>query len=758
MIIKRLEIVENACYNNSIIFNWSFLPVFSVDICRLTLYEGNCMDIKKIMALASAAALAAASSGCGSNESKSKAPREQSTLFMDVINASDTTQSTEEQNTGTSASSTTAAASTAPAATKHVSPVEKISAVCSTQFNVDTVIQREDGSNTIKIPLAEFIEEGDEISSFTFVIYPGDGASNIGTFKGGCGISVTEDCSAATDKGWYQSKDFSAATEGAYGEITWDVPQEIRSSISAGGDVMFGYWWGNVTSLRIESAVCTYTRTREVPVDGTVSKDVGATVDHDAADNTVKIPTAGFLPKNAVPEVVEYKISAGGDLKKFTGAFAYESSAGRYQSPDTAVFTGDSSLSLTWFVPDEAKNCVAEDGALVLGYWWSKQQTVKVDSVTVKYSQGDGKAAVTATKPAAEKTTEKAADPGKQPDTKAAEAKSGSFRSAAQIISDIKVGWNLGNTLECYDYKDWTTNAEIAWGNPSTTKDMIKSVKSAGFNAVRIPVTWGEHMNGSTIDESWLGRVKEVVDYAYNEDLFVILNMHHDDYIWFRPNDGDYASCSEKLKSIWTQISSKFGSYGDRLLFEGMNEPRTVGSSAEWNGGTAAERSVINKYEQDFVDTVRKSGGNNAKRTLIVTTYAASAETAALNDAVVPKGDNIAISVHYYAPWKFVNGTDKSFGDSQKNELSAKFKELKSKFSDKGVPVIVGEFGCFAAADESTRSQYYQYYVSEAKKNGIKCFVWDNGNFKGDDSYGLFHRSELSWENGILSGIMNGAK
>lgn len=720
------------------------------------------MDIKRVMAFVSAAALAAVSSGCGSNDKKSKSEREKSTLFMDYINESDVTQTETETQTETvttsSSSATTAPSTTTAAAPKHVSPKEKVSAVCSTQFNVDSVIQRADGSNTIKIPLSDFIEEGDEISSFTFVIYPGDGSSNIGTFKGGCGISVAEDCTAATDKGWYQSPDFSAATEGAYGEITWEVPSEIRSSISAGGDVMFGYWWGNVTSLRIESAVCTYTRTREVPVDGTVSKDVGASVDHDAADNTVKIPTAGFLPKNAVPEVVEYKISAGGDLKKFTGAFAYESSAGRYQSPDTAVFTGDSSLSLTWFVPDEAKNCVAEDGALVLGYWWSKQQTVKVDSVTVKYSQGDGSQTVAATKPAAEKTTEKAADPGKQPDTKAAEAKSGSFRSAAQIISDIKVGWNLGNTLECYDYKDWTTNAEIAWGNPSTTKDMIKSVKSAGFNAIRIPVTWGEHMNGSTIDAAWLNRVKEVVDYAYNEDLFVILNMHHDDYIWFKPNDGDYASCSEKLKSIWTQISDKFGSYGDRLLFEGMNEPRTVGSSAEWSGGTAAERAVINKYEQDFVDTVRKSGGNNAKRTLVVTTYAASAESAAINDAVVPKDDNVIISVHYYAPWKFVNGTDKSFGDSQKNELSAKFSELKSRFIDKGVPVIIGEFGCFAAADEATRSQYYQYYVSEAKNKGIKCFVWDNGNFNGDDSYGLFHRSELRWENGILGGVMNGAK
>ena len=266
-------------------------------------------------------------------------------------------------------------------------------------------------------------------------------------------------------------------------------------------------------------------------------------------------------------------------------------------------------------------------------------------------------------------------------------------------------------------------------------------------------------MNGDTIDADWLARVKEVVDYAYNEDMFVILNMHHDDYIWFEPLDSEYAADSAKLKSIWSQISSYFMDYGDRLIFEGMNEPRTVGSTNEWMGGTPDERAVIAKYEQDFVDTVRKTGGNNSRRSLIITSYAASAETAAINDVIVPSNaGNVIVSVHYYAPWQFSDGSSTEFGDSGKSELDTKFAELKQKFTDKGIPVIIGEFGCVNAAPESVRQEYYRYYISAAKKQGIKCFIWDNNVSSGEQSFGIFNRGTLKWNDAILSAIMEGAK
>lgn len=643
--------------------------------------------------------------------------------------------------------------------TVHISPVETVSATLGAQLTVNETIQRTDGENVCSLSLSEFIEEGDKIDSFTFIIYSGDG-SNIGTFKGGCGISVTSDCTSATDEGWYQSADFSASTQGTYGEIKWDVPAEIRDYISAGGEVMFGYWWGNATSVRLDSVVCSYTRTRQLPVDGNVRHEVGKSVGYDDDTNTVSVPVADFLPEGCTPESIVFEVSTAGSFGKFTGAFGAESSAGYYQTGDVAVFTDSSSLSLNWILSDEAKEYISQDGNIMLGYWWSEQPTCTLNAINVKYSIGEGVKADTEDNSDNNETAEPEKKPAAEESSAAdnTESSTGSFRSASEIVSAMNVGWCLGNTLDCYDYKDYAKDGETAWGNPKTTAAMIKSVKDAGFNAIRIPVTWGEHMNGDTIDSAWMSRVKEVVDYAYSEGMFVILNMHHDDYSWFNPTDSEYAADSARLKEIWRQISETFKDYGDRLLFEGMNEPRTIGSANEWNGGTSAERAVINKYEQDFVDTVRASGGNNAERTLIVTSYAASAVDSAINDVKIPSGGNIIVSVHYYAPWKFSDGQTTEFTESGKKELDATFAKLKSKFIDNGTPVIIGEFGCVAAASDSVRSDYYNYYVSAAKKYGIACFVWDNNVESGESSFGIFNRDKLSWNNTILNGIISGAK
>lgn len=689
---------------------------------------------RKIMAVLTVYAMTASLAGCsGKNSSPSS----------DDTSAS-VTETASEEETSEDMDITTAAKTepTTEPATEHISPRETITASCGSQVTLNKTIPYTEGSNTVKIPLADLIQDGDKISSFTFVIYSADG-SNIGEFKGGCGISVTNDCPAATDKGWYQSENIISPTQGTYGEITWNVPGEIQDYISPGGDLLFGYWWGNSSSIRIENVICTYSRTADIPVDGTVTENVGKSVSFDAADNSIKIPSSGFLPENAVPEAVVYNISSSGALGKFTGAFGYNSSAGSYQSTDTAVFTDSSSLSLTWFVPAQAKAYAAKDGELVLGYWWSEQPSVTLDSVTVKYSLGSGNSAPV--------------QPDNTPDPEPT-AESSDFRSASEIVKTMNVGWCLGNTLDSYDTGKTGLSTETGWGNLKTTKEMIKSVKDSGFNSIRIPVTWGEHMNGDTIDADWLARVKEVVDYAYNEDMFVILNMHHDDYIWFEPQDSEYAADSAKLKSIWNQIASYFMDYGDRLIFEGMNEPRTVGSANEWMGGTPEERAVIVKYEQDFVDTVRKTGGNNSHRSLIITSYAASAETAAINDVIVPaNAENIIVSVHYYAPWQFSDGSSTEFSDSGKAELDAKFAELKQKFIDKGTPVIIGEFGCVNAAPESVRQEYYRYYISAAKKQGIKCFIWDNNVSSGEQSFGIFNRGALTWNDAILSAVMEGA-
>lgn len=698
---------------------------------------------KKLMSLLTAAVMMFSFAGCSGNDEKSESAETSSESSSSVSEISSEASSEEEVTEPT---------------TEHVSPIETVSSTLGTQVTLNKTIERTEGSNTCKISLSDFIEEGDVISSFTFIVYSGDG-SNIGTFKGGCGISVTSECAAATDEGWYQSADFSVQTQGTYGEIKWDVPAEIRDYISSGGEVLFGYWWGNSASVRLDSAICTFTRTRELPVDGTETVNIGQSVGYDDENNTIKLPLSDVLFASSVPQAVTFNISSGGSLGKFTGAFGISctedchlaTSKGWYQSPDVAVFTDSSSLSLTWIIPDSVKEYVPEGGEIMLGHWWSEQSAITLDSISVKYSTDTS---VPADEPEeSSKNEENSSSEVSKPSDNNSD-----FRSADEIVSEIKVGWNLGNTLECYDYKSWTNNAETAWGNLKTTSAMIKSVKNAGFNAIRIPVTWGEHMDGNTIDTAWMDRVQEVVDYAYDEGMFVILNMHHDDYVWFTPSDSEYSADSAKLCAIWEQISERFKDYGDRLLFEGMNEPRTVGSSAEWNGGTAAERAVVNKYEQDFVDTVRASGGNNAHRTLIVTSYGASAVDAAINDVAIPEDYNIILSVHYYAPWKFANGDTSTFTDSDKSELDSKFAQLKQKFISSGTPVIIGEFGCIATADDSTRSAYYDYYISQAKSYGIKCFIWDNGVTSGESSYGIFSRGKLTWNETILSGVMNGAE
>ena len=682
---------------------------------------------KKAMALFTAAAMLLPGVSCAKKGGSSAlSEKEKETVTQEA-----TTAATEEE--------------TIEMATEHISPVETVSAIIGSQMTDRRTIGRAQGSNTAKFPLADLIDEGDRIISFTFVVYSGDGASSIGEFKGGCGISVDDKCAAATHKGWYQSEEFTAPTQGTYGEITWNVPDELKNYIHESGEVMFGYWWGNCESLRIENVICTLERTREVPVDGAGIAKSGESVNYSEGDRTVRVPL-DFIPSGMVPEVVTFSIESDGRLGKFTGAFGINSSAGEYTDGDTAVFTDDSALDLVWFVPDKAKGYIADGNELLFKYWWSEQPSVTLKSVNVKYSTGTGDYPAPETKPVLEVATETAAH------------SLNGFRSAAEIVSDIKVGWNLGNTLDSYNTGKKGLSTEVGWGNMKTTKEMIQSVKSAGFNAVRIPVTWAEHMDGDSIRKEWLDRVQEVVDYAYSEDLFVILNMHHDDYIWFDPQTASYEEDSARLKKIWEQIAERFADYDDRLLFEGMNEPRTVGSSMEWMGGTKEERRIVNKYARDFVSTVRASGGKNADRSLIVTSYAASADSVAINDMSVPGVKNVIFSVHYYAPWNFAEGNETVFTESGKGELEAKFSELKQKFIDKGIPVIIDEFGCVNAADTATRSSYYTYYISAAKSKGIKCFVWDNGKMSGESSFGIFNRGALSWEGNVLSAIMEGAK
>lgn len=637
-------------------------------------------------------------------------------------------------------------AETEPPTTEHISPVETVVSTLGAQIDVDAVLNR-DNDNTYQTALSQFIQQGDVVSSFTFVFYAGDGVSNIGTYEGGCGISVTADCTAATDEGWYQSDNFTQKANGSYIEVTWNVPQEIQPYIEANGEVLVGYWWGNTTTVRLTSIICSYTRTAQLPVDSTQTISVGQTLNfNDDARKSVNVSLADVLEDGYTPQAITFDISAGGSFGKFTGAFGITANDW-YQTDTVAILTDASNLSLTWIIPDDIKPYIPSNADVMLGYWWSETGDITLNSMTVKYSYGSGGGSANTSKPSG--STDSKQDEGDKTVV--------TNGNAAAIAADIRIGWNLGNTLDCYNV-DWAVaNHESAWGNPKTTKAMIDTVKAAGFNAVRIPVSWTDHMDADgNVDAAWMDRVQEVVDYAMDNGLYTILNVHHDDYTWLNPTYADEAAVKTKFVKLWSQIAERFKDYDLNLLFEGMNEPRVVGSPNEWMGGTAEEHDVINHLHQAFVDTVRASGGNNADRTLIVTTHAASITTTAINGLVVPNDGNIIVSIHSYAPWKFTTleyPNDKTFDQNGMAELDKGFDVLYSNFVLKGIPVIIGEFGAENKNNAADRAAYYAYYVEAAALRGIPCFVWDNGP---EDSYGLLDRESCTWyDRNIIDGMMD---
>lgn len=332
---------------------------------------------------------------------------------------------------------------------------------------------------------------------------------------------------------------------------------------------------------------------------------------------------------------------------------------------------------------------------------------------------------------------------------------------STELVKEIRVGWSLGNTLDSTGGTG--VDSETSWGNILTTKEMITTVKDAGFNIIRIPTTWGIHMDeNNVVDEAWMNRVQEVVDYAYSQDMFVILNIHHEE--WHDPYYETEAESTEKLKALWTQIGTRFEGYNERLIFEGLNEPRKRNTGVEWNGGDDEGREVVNHFNAAFVETIRGLGGNNAKRHLMIPSYAASSTDSALRAVKVPEGDDkIIISVHAYTPYAFALSGDfaaRKFSpdDPSANDIIYLMDTLKTTFIDKGTPVIIGEFGARSKANEDIRAEWATFYVSKAKEIGVPCLWWDNGAFSGNgENFGILNRSSCAWEYPVIvEGLMKG--
>ena len=352
--------------------------------------------------------------------------------------------------------------------------------------------------------------------------------------------------------------------------------------------------------------------------------------------------------------------------------------------------------------------------------------------------------------------------------------------TATQLVANIKVGWNLGNSLDAH-HLTWlpanptVTQMETGWSNPVTTKAMITAIKNAGFNAIRIPVSWTKAASGApnyTIRADWMARVVEIVNYAAENDMYIILNTHHDEDVLTFMNS-NAAAGKAAFQKLWEQIADTFKNYNEKLIFEGLNEPRTIDSANEWNGGTSEERANLNSYYPIFVNTVRNSGGNNNKRFLMINPYAASATSTAVNALTLPAdtaANKLIVSIHAYTPYDFCypfSNTQtpnwSSSNSSDTNSIQAAIQPAYDKFVSKGIPVIIGEFGSVNKNNNTAaRAAWAEYYVTYAKSKGIACFFWDNGlttSSKPDEEpFGIFNRSSSTFAfPEIKNALMNGA-
>lgn len=315
--------------------------------------------------------------------------------------------------------------------------------------------------------------------------------------------------------------------------------------------------------------------------------------------------------------------------------------------------------------------------------------------------------------------------------------------SAADVVKQMRIGWNLGNTLDATGGEG--LDAETSWGCPVTTKEMIDTIKGAGFNLLRVPVSWGTHLDEEgNIDKAWLDRVQEVVNYGIDNDMFVILNTHHEE--WYLPTKNHVESDIKTLEKLWQQIAERFKDYGDKLMFEGLNEPRLRGQGAEWTGNASA-REIVNQYEETFVKTVRATGGNNEQRILFISPYAASSTRANLEAVKIPENaGNVIVSVHAYLPYDFALNVKGTVFYENDGSIDTLMDNIQSIFLDKGIPVVITEFGCINKGNSEDRLKCIDDYLTAANKKGVPCVWWDNNSrVTTSESFGLLNRANNTW-------------
>ncbi len=314
---------------------------------------------------------------------------------------------------------------------------------------------------------------------------------------------------------------------------------------------------------------------------------------------------------------------------------------------------------------------------------------------------------------------------------------------AMRFVDNMGAIWNLGNSFDAVDCT-WCGNEldyESGWCGAKATEKLIKAIKTMGFDTIRIPVSWNDHVDkNNNISEPWINRVKEVIDWSLDEGLCVIVNVHHDvEKGFYYPSDAEYNTSEKYLKSVWKQIAEKFSSYDERLVFEIINEPRLKGDNHEWwftfnNPEAVVKESIecINKLNQEALDTIRSVGGKNKDRYVLVGGYCTSVDGVTTDLFKLPEDsvkNRLIIDFHEYT----------KSAATYKRQVD----RVYDTYTSKGIPAILSEYNLDPGPNKynDKSAEYLSGWVSYARERGISCAIWDNN----DVAYKLIDRATVKW-------------
>jgi endoglucanase len=340
--------------------------------------------------------------------------------------------------------------------------------------------------------------------------------------------------------------------------------------------------------------------------------------------------------------------------------------------------------------------------------------------------------------------------------------------TAVQLAAKFKLGINIGNTLEAI-------GGETAWGNPQVTQALIDKYKASGFTAVRIPCSWDQYANQTTgkISDQWMARVKQVVQYCVNDGMYVLLNIHWDGG-WLENNITTRAqtSVNAKQKAYWEQIATAMRDFDEHVMFASANEP---------NASDVTSMNVLLSYHQTFVNAVRSTGGHNTYRTLVVqgpSTNIDNTDNLMNTLPTDPTPGRLMVEVHNYDPYQFtLMSSDQSWGNmfyywgqnnhstiepsrnatwGEEDWVITEFQKMKTKFADKGIPVILGEYGAYRRTTpldmdkhQASVDSWATFFTQQALVDGMKPFWWDTGGMISRSNYNVTDQRTL---NAILLG------